>query len=1125
MLIYMSDELILDNLFQLQQVDSFNTQELEEVSKEVEKYQNVFLKGPKKIEGTKELVFDADPYKLPNGCIDYELPEIERLRTYLFTLIGGIDSNIIEKDENGYKKKYPLKIGSDAIPYDNVKIFKDITYEPLKYSQLSPIKNVKSLLEVDEIYPMLKKGKKINFDNFSENIDDDIDSTDSEAERCDVIFVKYLDDAQKIKVKVLFNPLCNQIGFFLWFKEADDKWVLCYQSFYKVTDDEIVFRPYSNFKPHIPKKTEHIKPRSLVNIIKVLNDALGDINFQTKYSDIINKINTQAPDVKTKFMDLIKDEYTFIEMKKSLSKKFEIYKEYTGEIKLDINNFETQFDIKKIGSDTLHPKVVKNIKRFCKLDSSFLLEKHKEIQQKLVSKEDIKDPKEVVFDIDTYMKEKILNFDKKIEEIKDEKHKELIKNKVRPNFIKHLNNKFKKQHEKNNKILVHREYTIYKPVDFTYFTPFTLSDILSARYRKQSLYEKLGLESQSLTNLFNKIENLRSYVFTFVSIYYDFIKKPSSLTLKRDSKGYIKKVNGKAQMIQDDNLLQIDLYNIYPNQFYSSPPISTKYIKYFTILERDGKRNDFEFLFNEANPKDPKPLKFLKLVEGIINLTDLPKYPYIDTDELFQPNLEKAIIRRDASAASEELQKLIKIEKNIEFVDNIDMSNLTSDAFFKIDPDASAPKLQGVWATDISPDVLKFVEITRQIENTATVPLRKQRIVEEEETYENNDDENLETINLIRGFRGEGQTHESKTKILVDNVFKKHLNYLITVPQKKNIAAKNYDNNRKEVERYIESIDNIFDKELAKKLLSVGGKIKAEIISLKIKQNLDSPLDNDKVNILTNFFSDNTKKIKDAFVGLLKINNESNKILNAGAPDKPAPSIILEDDNLIGNKSKITNQIYSKIFDTLKNIVDNEKANKKDPLYQANASLFFTIIFTGNKKISRNYQQEIKSKLGDILDQFRQGGAQDDTERGIANDLVKSDVDKNINGINKIIEILGIVKIPYVYKEEVVNGATQIIDTNIEEQIQEKISELIEIEDKSKITNDDTIRYVDLFKQLTNLAVANGKSIEIYKVQIKTGRRKKIQDKKLQNALSKSDKEKYMKYKLKYLKLKELLNK
>ena len=50
---------------------------------------------------------------------------------------------------------------------------------------------------------MLKKGKKINFDNLSENIDDDINSTDLEVERCDVVFVKYLDDARKIKVKVL----------------------------------------------------------------------------------------------------------------------------------------------------------------------------------------------------------------------------------------------------------------------------------------------------------------------------------------------------------------------------------------------------------------------------------------------------------------------------------------------------------------------------------------------------------------------------------------------------------------------------------------------------------------------------------------------------------------------------------------------------------------------------------------------------------------------------------------------------------------------------------------------------------------------------------------------------------
>ena len=1127
---------------------SYNQAYLEAVNEEVEKYKNTLFIKPKQIKDSHKIIKDENPYLVPTVCL--ENIDINQERRYLYAIIGGVDSNII-KIENGDKVKYKIEKNIEAVPYNNVKIFKNIKYEnqdskEFKYTLPNKIASVEEYLKVDEIFPTLKKAKKVNELSYNKSDDDIL------VERCDVLFVKYFDDAKTIKVEVLFDPLCSNILFFLS-KYKEDTWILLYRSFYKVHNDHIVFRPYSDLKPPMSLKTQQIKPKKLVNIIKELNKLLDDsININSSYDEIIKKLKTKSIDVQDAIQKIIINEETFNNNIRFLKNKYIKYLEFRTKPYLEINNFEIQFNIIKRGSDTLHKENVKTIKRFAKLDPLFKLHKYEEVQQKLVNIDNVKNHSEIVFDIKSYIEEKILKYEetllKKGDAIKISEFKS-----AKPEIIESFKRKFKQEHERNDLVLVNRQVEIYEPINFAYMTPFTLSDILSARYNKSPLFDALEISSESLVDLFDKIEGIRSFVFTFVSIYYQFKTDFSYIELKRDrrplldikgkpvldSQGrpvfkLLKDAKGNNIIEKKENVIKIDLYKIYPNQLYSSNSIiNSRYIKYFELLERDKKENDYNLLYNEAKPVEFKPLKFLKLVEGIIEPFIISDYPYISASELFQPILEKAIINKDNNLIKEQFKKLTTIESNFNLVDTLDLTDLV----------VSLPQnnIEGVWG-NINPDVIKAGEIQKELQVQTPIVRVVVKETNDEDYYheeaeeydeaEEDDEDVYESVPFERKHQGEGAKTKTKTETLIDNVFKTHLNYLTTPPLEFKEKAKTYQVDKKDRDLYISKMTDEFDKELAKKLILLEGRVKNYIYDLKIAQNLKQHLDKDKVDLLTNFFSNNTKKVKEAFVSAMKNMGELiNKILEKGASEKAGVVVGIEDGSIsLGHSNKlITDEIYQKIYEYVRTITNDTKQDKLKPTYQEIASLFFTMSFSGSPKQVRNYQNEIKSKIQKIIGDYKDK-REEEEHKGIADDLIKSDINKNINGINNIISILKIVKIPYIIPR-VVEG---VVEDNAEILIQEIVTSLTEIQSKKILSNSDIRRYADYYKQLTVLVSDNNKNINTYKEQIIKQSGKKI-DSKLQGEVKQidkqavkdadKDKQKYMKYKLKYLKLKELLSK
>ena len=226
--------------------------------------------------------------------------------------------------------------------------------------------------------------------------------------------------------------------------------------------------------------------------------------------------------------------HQFDSKKDSLRKKFENYQSYgRPDDTKDINNFDVQIDVIKMGSDNMHPEHVKTIKRFCKLDYSMQLKKHREVQQKLVPRDSIKPGSgfDVVIDSVSWVTEQMKIFEakerKKIDKIiaKDPGLSAKLNaafERKKKSTKRSYEEAFKIKFERNDLILANKEFEIYEPIDFAYFRPFTLSDILATRFRTKPLYEKLGLTEElnqaKVQNLFERIEKLRSFVFTFAIV-------------------------------------------------------------------------------------------------------------------------------------------------------------------------------------------------------------------------------------------------------------------------------------------------------------------------------------------------------------------------------------------------------------------------------------------------------------------------------------------------------------------------------------------------------------------------------------------------------------------------------
>ena len=1152
-----SESAIQASLFYRPTIEQF----IDQVSEDIEKLKGKILPCAQLVE-TYPPIKDENPYKLSSIC-NYECtPEVLLgKRKFLMGMVSGINNKVVSNKSKSSESIADINVGvSVVVPNENVKVFKNIKYEEgSKYLSPSKIVGNESLLEVDEIYPMIKKGKKIDITLFTEEITDadlseDVGVEDANiVERCDVKFIKYLNAAKNIKVEVIFNPLCDQISFYLFVKETiekeeggiEEKFLCHYRSFYIVEKDadgiarKIIFRPYNNSqsdKP-VPEFSKHYKSRPLKNYIKEINNVSERLfnnkkfTIESTYQEIFTPIldNRLAIDeilnlIEINETDSAKINEIFEKKKESLIKKFSLYKlkgkkkDGTPITDDEINTFEIQLKEIRLGSDSLHPTQVKNIKRFCKLDSSFKLESHREIQQKLIPRESLgTNGYSEAFNIENWIAEKMAAYEKTPH---SEKDKSKYKSKMVENFRKLY----------NNNVLANKEYIIFEPVNFAYFRPFTLTDIINTRYKTKPMYQKLGLTNEDtpankaiIEILFKKIEELRAFVFTFASMYYDFEKNTSSIKYGRIGG----KITDKSPVTKDIKLISIPIHKIYPNQLYSNPNINntktnsieTKYIRYFSVYE--GKNSNlYDLLSNETKPVAPiKPLTFLQLVEGIITEEErVTNYPYINPEELFQPKLEQALVLNESdpsrnkliSAEYKELTtynvmydvvKSIDIEDIIQSTEERETVALSSEGWNEYVRTLAMPTLCKACGMNKFRNEDDFKICTNCDEryfkdkvNGKLVSVQGNFGISEDE------DETSVPVNYRTGRKDERDIEKkSGSSNLVDSIWLTHLSYLI-VPEvhvgknkgtlagevrvrERVVKTQKVSVNAAAIDKHINKLKKsgkMFDYHLAILLRSNETKLKNKLLEILLTKNRGDELSSENSSIHIKYFNKerNSKDVKDSIVLLLKqMDDKIDPILEEGAPDEQSinRNIGTNSSKLDGTSEEIANKIFQSIITIL---IKKRGATKEEdkilPEYQNIASWSLTLTRGTNgsfiwKEKERNYYQEIPKYMQTVLKNYKANEVED-KDKGIAENLISDVFSDNLEGLTRILQILDIQLIPFIDK-------TRESEYKVLENIK-KLRTLKVLAEKSPRTLDEQNK---LEKELTNLGVKSFTSADIDK--------------------------------------------
>jgi len=1067
-------EEIAKELFATKEIKAF----LNEANEDLDALKNKLFTGPQIIEGSDEIIEDADPYKLSLDWPINTYPDfLKKKRLLLMSLINSVDKKVIINKGNKSESLKDISNGVLAIPNHNVKIFNEIEFNTAEYLKETNITLKKTYLDVDQIFPMLRKGKNLDFNIFSREItDDDLKEDDIEenkVERCDVKFVKYLDEEKNFKVDVIFNPLSNQIGFFLFIREnvkkedgSNKSEFLChYRSFYiiqkgKSGNTEIIFRPYNNNKKDIPvpEYTRTYKQKSFKNYIKEINKYAmkhdlyngKKITSESTFEEIFEPIFSNKLVLKD-ILDLIQiDESEKVKIKDEFKKKqiklikfFDIYKRKGIRKTMapitddEINTFEVKLKEIRLGSEVLNPAKVKTIKRFCKLDPLFKLKKHKEIQQKLIPQTDLEGKGFTkAFDLKTWIDEKIKQWEVKNNPLKLKSKEEYVRKK--DEYEKEIRGKFENSYDSSS-VLANKEYDIYEPVDFAYFTPFTLTDILNDRYKKKSMYEKLGLTDKytpsnkaKIENLFTKIEELRSFVFTFASIYYEFERNPSESVLKR---------------------IKIPIYKIYPNQLYSPikkiQPVKTVEIKYFLLLNKLN--NLLSTGVNEADIIID--LKFLILAEGIITEEQrASKYEYIKADELFVPKLEIALTstapNRDEliKVAYEELTtyNVMYDEVSTLFAEDIvdaGNSNILTPEITKLSRKEWIKHLQSIGKEAICKNCFrnKFKKVKGRIicNNPKCGTIFKESNEDDRDEDDSDDDDDYIGGELEDdGGRGKKDIRDARYNSIekyVHNIWLRHLAYLLGPKEE---PKKSREKEKPDGEGFVEKKAkskkisdilvytktlSVFDQELAQILRKNERRLKLDLISILKKSNdKNDKLNETESNIYIKYFNkeNNSKLVKDGIILVYKDYQNPKQIHELLKKDNPAPEGQSESrydgsdiKKLSGNPQIYTDIIFQRIISTLISI------EEETPDAEQNPSFLLTLTKGRNYKFEwpkgsgkmRSYYKEIPEEMQRILQNYSKGDSfVEATDKEIAEKLLSDDLNNNKEALLRIFKKIDI---------------------------------------------------------------------------------------------------------------------
>jgi len=1132
----------------------YDDDEIEEIS---EAFANAKDKIPKKaIRIGRTLVKDPHPLNIPMGCKKFDLTGkmIDRTELsingeegldllneirFLKGLIDGVDtySRTYSKEQRKFVSS-KITNGQSIIPFENTKLFRDIKYEKLKFMDPSKITGIEGYLDVDKIFPVITKGRPIDYDKFSEKLNDETPSMQVDENRCYVIFEKFLDNDKKIKVKAFFNPLCNQIGFFMFIGEPNpdktsaDKYLfekICFRSFYKVINNKIVFRPYSHLKPPLPASRPRNVKKDMKNIIVDINTILGNENFKitTTYEELMDILYAQTEDLKDKLFNVllplnneinkalfetacgrIKNRYNefqitdrtnyyntllflkdkklnkksvkeifgffinkdmFVKKIETLKKKFLYYMEHYDEKKLTIDKFETQVIPVQMGTPNLAMEDAITIKRFLKLDPIFELYKTKEVQFRKIDRDDVVNQEDIVFSKESYMKERERLFDEKASKLRIEQEPrnfgqydaKISREKVR--FLREEESKFDKKYgEGNRKVYVKFEQELYETVSYAYFRPFTLSDIILTRYRKVSLFDHFGFSKepsellQSLNTLFLNIEELRSFVFTFVSLYYQLKTDISSKKARVDVAGRF--VNSAGTLLQNPEFVEtgpsvkLNIYKIYPNQLYSKEDhhikTAKKTFKYYSTYQKAVRTRDSQiifdynyFLLKKEDSDDANPLRFLQLEEGIVGEAYRPKY--IKPEELFVPELEIGLVEKNVDMINKAFTKLTTIEPRIKEWVGPSEDDIAAMVEIKVSPDGSlAAKLRSI--KDI-PQPVK-THIANIVKIKAKAERKKKEDEDEDDDDDDDDDDNIEGPQSFQreeevqnsenegeigedadaptgliGFRKNVKDRRDKrpdqTKKEIFRIFTEHLEWLI----KQSSGARGvtalkeaYKHTDKKVTMdFIKKQPDGFNKKLAYEIEEHKERFRESIYQWKMADRNELHLDGDKKSILTFYFQSGanvTKAVVTAFILYLhQLGGKLDKdLLVEKIPDDIRAPVNNEQKSvlrLVGDDFRVATNIIQTIFLKLEEFKDDPSHTKEFkflPEYLEKADLYWTLRNKANQLIFRDKIQGYVY----IFKRPETHAFEFPAESAIFESLYNADVEKNISGLKSLIEFL-----------------------------------------------------------------------------------------------------------------------
>lgn len=386
-----------------------------------------------------------------------------------------------------------------------------------------------------------------------------------------VHFQKKIDES--IVFHCYYDIECNTVDFEI--KKTTQEGTSTFNSNYKLVRPKyesgslqagkLIFRPYADparFFGRIPSKLGYnrVATIKLENNFKNLIDLLTNksdkdlVKIDASYETIqklINKIEYNERDFSKKGELVFKVRTAFFTQENLYKHREMIQQKYRDYIEnknssepiIPIENLETYQKNITLGNDYIHPNQVRDIKRLSNLDSRFKLKKIIEVQQLLV--DDSPGP--------AVKRTKINGYPKKY---------------------------------------INRDVEKYVPINYGYFTPFTLYDVLTTKIGSYYFRDIAGITTSNYKQWYEMIEEFKAKTLVFISLYNQLLLKAGKfvfITQKtRTARGG--SINQK-DISNPINKIIVNLSNVYPGKPYTKAPNSRMEVAFLSHYANESTKD------------------------------------------------------------------------------------------------------------------------------------------------------------------------------------------------------------------------------------------------------------------------------------------------------------------------------------------------------------------------------------------------------------------------------------------------------------------------------------------------------------------------------------------------------